>query len=307
MALVVVLGVVLWAGLTPLTRLHVSVWAIILAWLELVLLLGRHPKLSTYIMMFKTVSENFIKFIFLYSFLIIAFSIAFHLLFRTDTHFNTYWRSLLKTVVMSTGEMEYTSLEFSRAAYSGHIAFFGFLFLIALVLMNLLNGLAVSDTAAIQADAELHSLVARAALIYYIESVFLGSGGGFCGGGGLCGRRCSIGGDSHGKPSCGSRLKLWLAHRTLLFPRCLKNKQLSVCPNKDKTRFTGCACHDFRVDEKIVESAQALLTRGERADADRMEMLERKLDRVTQLLLQMTQNGGAELTGAANDSGIEGK
>ncbi|XP_037074416.1 transient receptor potential cation channel protein painless-like [Pollicipes pollicipes] len=175
LALIVLLAVVLLDGhMSQLTRLHVAVWAIILAWLEFVLLLGRHPKLSTYIMMFKTVSENFIKFIFLYSFLIIAFSISFNLLFRTDEHFNTYWKALLKTVVMSTGEMEYTSLEFSRSAYSGHIAFFGFLFLIALVLMNLLNGLAVSDTAAIQADAELHSLISRVSLIHYIESVFLG-------------------------------------------------------------------------------------------------------------------------------------
>ncbi|KAF0313638.1 Transient receptor potential cation channel protein painless [Amphibalanus amphitrite] len=272
--LIVLLAVMLVGSMSQLTRLHIAVWVIILAWLEFVLLLGRHPKLSTYIMMFKTVSENFIKFIFLYSFLIIAFSIAFNLLFRTDEHFNTYWRALLKTVVMSTGEMEYTSLEFTRSAYSGHIAFFGFLFLIALVLMNLLNGLAVSDTAAIQADAELYSLIARVSLIHYTEAAVIGSAAAT--GGGCCGGKAAS--------ACLERARHWLAHRVLLFPRCAKGRRMTERPNADRSRLSCCQSHTFGIDKKVVEAAHALLARGEHVLDDRMAAMERKLDVLMKLV-----------------------
>ena len=280
--LIVLLAPMLAGGsMSRLTRLHIAVWVIILAWLEFVLLLGRHPKLSTYIMMFKTVSENFIKFIFLYSFLIIAFSIAFNLLFRTDEHFNTYWRALLKTVVMSTGEMEYTSLEFTRSAYSGHIAFFGFLFLIALVLMNLLNGLAVSDTAAIQADAELYSLIARVSLIHYTEAAVLGAGG--AAGGGCCEGKTAA--------ACLDSARHWLAHRVLLFPRSAKGRCMTVRPNADRSRldWTDSAgqSHSFSVDKKVVEAAHVLLTRGEHVLDDRMAAMERKLDDLVKMMQEM--------------------
>ena len=49
-----------------------------------------------------------------------------------------------------------------------------FVFLIVVVLMNLLNGLAVSDTGMIREKAEVVSAISRVETISYIESLLLG-------------------------------------------------------------------------------------------------------------------------------------
>lgn len=93
-----------------------------------------------------------------------------------------------------------------------------FVFLIAIVLFNLLNGLAVSDTAEILCKAELVGLISRIRLIAYIEDVAVGK---------TC-RRCFC---NSGKSS----LLRWnpfsfLAKRILLFPHYLRDGRISVKP-----------------------------------------------------------------------------
>ncbi|CAG2060697.1 unnamed protein product, partial [Timema podura] len=136
-------------------RQHISAIAILLSWAELVLLIGRHPLLSTNIEMLKRVSWNFLKFLAWYSILIVAFALSFYTLFRgcqssdcgddDENFFLNPGMSVLKTVVMLT------------------------------VLFNLLNGLAVSDTQAIKDDAEIVGYVSRVQLIYYFETILLGN------------------------------------------------------------------------------------------------------------------------------------
>lgn len=52
--------------------------------------------------------------------------------------------ALIKTLVMLTGEFEFGNLEIHQT--SNYIIFVLFVFLITIVLFNLLNALAVSDT-----------------------------------------------------------------------------------------------------------------------------------------------------------------
>lgn len=52
--------------------------------------------------------------------------------------------AIIKTLVMLTGEFEFGNLEIHEA--SNYIIFVLFVFLITIVLFNLLNALAVSDT-----------------------------------------------------------------------------------------------------------------------------------------------------------------
>ncbi|XP_014258527.1 transient receptor potential cation channel protein painless [Cimex lectularius] len=152
---------------------QVSATGILLSWAELVLLIGRHPALSTNIEMFKTVSWNFLKFLAWYSILIIAFALSFHSLFRDiaedDNSFDDPGVSIFKTVVMLTGEFDTGSIPFIHYPVTSHLLFVLFVFLIAIVLFNLLNGLAVSDTQVIKSDAELVSYISRVKLISYIE------------------------------------------------------------------------------------------------------------------------------------------
>ncbi|XP_013185825.2 transient receptor potential cation channel protein painless [Amyelois transitella] len=177
------------------TKQQLSAVAILLSSAELVLLIGQFPTLSTNIVMLKTVSWNFFKFLLWYCILIIAFALSFYTLFRQEIKedqiapnpndtgkdeeeedfFEDPGRSLFKTIVMLTGEFDAGSIKFSTFPVTSHIIFIVFVFMIPIVLFNLLNGLAVSDTQAIRADAELVGHISRIKLISYFESVLLGN------------------------------------------------------------------------------------------------------------------------------------
>lgn len=150
--------------------------AILASWMELILLIGRHPLLSTNIEMFKTVTINFLKFLAWYSILILAFAFSFYILFKDgtsqgDIFFRDPAMSIFKSVIMLTGEFDAGSIPFGSELSASHLLFVLFIFLIAIVLFNLLNGLAVSDTQAIRADAELVGHVSRVKLISYVERI----------------------------------------------------------------------------------------------------------------------------------------
>lgn len=173
-------------------KVSLSALGIMLSWFEFVLLIGRYPALSTKLEMLMTVSWNFLAFLAWYSFLIAAFAISFYLLFgihdcsdggkdvcmnKTNENDDDFFRnpgiSFFKTVIMLTGEFDASSIPFDERPGISHILFVAFVFLIAIVLFNLLNGLAVSDIKEIQSDAELVSYISRVKLISYIETLVL--------------------------------------------------------------------------------------------------------------------------------------
>ena len=71
-----------------------------------------------------------------------------------DTAFGNIGYSLVKTIVMFIGEMDYTDLEFEH--WLGYVIFVLFAFLLVIVLMNILNGLAVSDINKIQDEVDTY-------------------------------------------------------------------------------------------------------------------------------------------------------
>ena len=62
--------------------------------------------------------------------------------------FDTLGLSVVKTFTMFVGELEFGDLPIETSV--GYLFFLAFIFLIVVVLMNLLNGLAVSDTGLIR-------------------------------------------------------------------------------------------------------------------------------------------------------------
>ncbi len=156
--------------------------AIVLSWAELITLIGKHPKLTRYniyVVMFYKVLTSFCYFLLWYAFFIVAFGLAFHIMLYDDNpgeddykFFNKPWLSLVKTSTMFVGELEFADLPFGTAV--GYGFFLVFVFLIVVVLMNLLNGLAVSDTGMIQEQAEIITYISRVETISYTESVLLG-------------------------------------------------------------------------------------------------------------------------------------
>lgn len=284
------------------TKQQLSAIAILLSSAELVLLIGQFPTLSTNIVMLKTVSWNFFKFLLWYCILIIAFALCFYTLFRTteneenskapdpnkdtmgdeeEEFFEDPGRSLFKTIVMLTGEFDAGSIKFSTFPVTSHIIFIVFVFMIPIVLFNLLNGLAVSDTQEIRADAELVGHISRIKLISYFESVLIGNS------------------SAYAKPSRGlSWLPLWIqnlniikqsmicikpfAKRISLFPHFLPKYRIIVKPNQSNkieiphpeplgkfgeesdVENNGCClerCQNYRLDRKIVKNAKMVISK----------------------------------------------
>jgi ankyrin repeat protein len=136
-----------------LMRRHLAAIVILFTWTETLVLVGRHPKLSANITMLTTVVSTFFFFLLWYGIIIVAFGIAFYIMFHEDhaggtpkedyPFFDGVWISLLKTSAMFVGELEFSDIPFTSNVVS-YLIFLAFIFLITIVLANLLNGLAVS-------------------------------------------------------------------------------------------------------------------------------------------------------------------
>lgn len=77
--------------------------------------------------------------------------------------------AVIKTLVMLTGEFEFGNLEIHQT--SNYIIFVLFVFLITIVLFNLLNALAVSDTQIIKAEGQLTDLIQRISVLNKYERI----------------------------------------------------------------------------------------------------------------------------------------
>ncbi|XP_062539389.1 transient receptor potential cation channel protein painless-like [Armigeres subalbatus] len=138
--------------------------------LQLTVLIGSLPfnTLSTYMHMFKTVSVNFMKSFLLFIPLLGAFTYSFFLSYNDRTiprnatneevpfnTFSSFSDAALKTLVMTTGEYEAAGVDFSGGKI---VLFVLFIFFAPIVVLNLINGLAVSDITSIKEESELISL-----------------------------------------------------------------------------------------------------------------------------------------------------
>lgn len=177
-----------------LIRKHFSVFGILLAAFSLIFWMGYHPKMSTHVAMLQRVAYNFFKILLCYCILIMAFGISFYILFheyrfitlrKNDTEiviandtvedegsfFINPGTAIFKTFVMMTGEYETSEFKFHKSEVSSYIIFLLFVFMISLILMNLLTGVAVTDTETIQNEAEIVGHISTIRFIRFIEVV----------------------------------------------------------------------------------------------------------------------------------------
>lgn len=193
--LVVIVILILFDVCTEDWRKTFAATSILLIAIEVFLLAGSLPfwSFSTHYVMLKTVTWTFLKSLSLYAIILLAFSLSFFTLLHEpdngnaanskretskdegedDGDFNKFSNlglSLMKTLVMSTGEFDVASINFEKNAFS-YFVFITFLFLVSIVLLNLLNGLAVSDTQAIKSEAELTNLIRRSQVLARYDGV----------------------------------------------------------------------------------------------------------------------------------------
>lgn len=143
------------------------------AW-KLVTLISQHRDMSTGFEIFRTISINYVRLLFPFIFLIGAFVLAFHMLFKDNANFSDLMHSSFKTIIMLTGEFDSNDIPFASHPIWSHIVFVMFVFFIVIVLLNLLNGLAVSDTTEILNKAELNKLISWIRVVANIEDLAIG-------------------------------------------------------------------------------------------------------------------------------------
>ncbi|CAK1583592.1 unnamed protein product, partial [Parnassius mnemosyne] len=159
----------------------VAAVTVFFCWLELMMIIGRFPTFGLYVQMFTTVTVNFATFLLAYSCLLIAFGLAFSVLFSNYPAFHLP-AGLVKTVMMMSGELEYEDIFYDNGTaskiqypFTAHGMFLIFVLLVTVILTNLLVGLAVSDIQALQESAGLDRLVRQTQLVAHLESMLFSS------------------------------------------------------------------------------------------------------------------------------------
>lgn len=147
------------------TQRVIAVFTMLIISIELCILVGSLPVLSisTHMLMLDAVCRSFLKSFALYFIFVITFGLCFYILIgkaettpsdkptdnseETNGNFNKFSNPLaaiIKTIVMLTGEFDAGDIEFD--SFYSYLLFLLYVLLMSIVLFNLLNGLAVSDT-----------------------------------------------------------------------------------------------------------------------------------------------------------------
>ncbi|XP_068201399.1 transient receptor potential channel pyrexia-like isoform X2 [Palaemon carinicauda] len=236
-------------------KMDLAAWLVIFSLLEFIFHLGQRRLCAVYITMFKAVAWNFLKFICLFFLFILAFSFSFYLMFQASEDFKTFPESLLKTIIMTTGEMEYSDLPLSSFPVTTHFLMVLFVFLILLVIVNLLNGLAISDIQAIQHRSEVISIMSHVDRMTQLEKAF------------------SV--DSSHNPF--RKIFTCLFSDTLIMKSkngCLPNAHLVVYisqndfmykyKTKDSIRSSICECHKYKLEDCHINALRGVVMEKKR-------------------------------------------
>ncbi|CAB3384982.1 Hypothetical predicted protein, partial [Cloeon dipterum] len=80
---------------------------VLLAWTELLLMIGRFPTWGNYALMFYTVLRNVLKVMLTFVSIVIGFTLSFYVQFHDEDIFSGPVKTFVKTIVMMAGEFEY--------------------------------------------------------------------------------------------------------------------------------------------------------------------------------------------------------
>ena len=139
-----------------------------MTWLNLLSLIRKMPFFGIYVVMFADVFRTFLQVSGVVLLFLISFSLGFYALLENQPYFTDWGLSLIKTFVMSIGELEYDNLFFdnihNNAMFMVHyewttrMFFVAFVVIMPIIIMNLLVGLAVDDIKTVQENAILKRL-----------------------------------------------------------------------------------------------------------------------------------------------------
>ncbi|XP_014616893.1 PREDICTED: transient receptor potential channel pyrexia-like isoform X1 [Polistes canadensis] len=163
---------------TPEFVLHLISIAILLGWIQMMLLIGRFPIWGYYALMFSTVLSNILKVLLAFICMVFGFALSFTVLFYENEQFHDCWRAIVKTTVMMMGEYDYENLfpyntksDKSFLGFTSRVIFLGFVILVSMVLMNLMIGLAVNDIQGLQKMGHIRQLLKQAEFVAHLEKL----------------------------------------------------------------------------------------------------------------------------------------
>ncbi|XP_077989290.1 transient receptor potential cation channel subfamily A member 1-like [Glandiceps talaboti] len=163
---------------------YCGVFAMFFAWLDLIIFIRKLAYVGIYVVMFIDVFKTFCRFSIILTLFLMAFALSFYALLMNQPTFSSPGYALMKTFVMMTGEFGYDEI-FHATTYLDeiernedvfaemiwyealtYIMFTIFLVIAAILIMNLLVGLAVDDIKGVQELAVLkkHALQVELAL-----------------------------------------------------------------------------------------------------------------------------------------------
>lgn len=150
--------------------------AILGSWLNLLMFIRQMPKYGLYVLMFTHVLTTFMEFVVVLFIFICAFSFTFIMLLGNKIPFHNIPKSIVTTLVMMIGEMDYgdkllghisedasgETPEFTNDMFFSSnvimIVYSAFCILMSIIVMNLMTGLAVDDIDQIRQTSEVKKL-----------------------------------------------------------------------------------------------------------------------------------------------------
>merc|ERR1719430_531407 len=201
--------------------------------------------------------------------------------------FNDPFLTFVKTCTMFIGELEFSDIPIdlkSPLMPVSYTFFLAFVFLIVVVLMNLLNGLAVSDTGIIQEKAEIVAYLSRVETISYAESLLLGDPFDFLSNVPTLKWMMNIPSLSCCRHIYKNKVARRLFQRVtgaqgiLLFYNFLPDKHLTIKPN---SKTYSCLKVE-KVGDEIVDAAKSIILRKQKEDVTTNQDVEERNKEIDQ-------------------------
>eukprot|EP00057_Strongylocentrotus_purpuratus_P015615 XP_011670089.1 PREDICTED: transient receptor potential cation channel subfamily A member 1 homolog [Strongylocentrotus purpuratus] len=169
--------------------------AIFLAWINLALYVRQTSTLGIYVIMFEDVLFSTVKFLAVILLFLIAFALAFNTLLLNQTDFHSFGDSFLRTIAMTTGELDFSRI-FHSQNYLGtenvsteedyvltsvfsdlitSVMFVVFAIVMPIIAMNLLIGVAVEDIHGIRQKATFYYMKLKVDRVISAENMALGT------------------------------------------------------------------------------------------------------------------------------------
>ncbi|CAL1283118.1 unnamed protein product [Larinioides sclopetarius] len=164
------------SGIRQVWQWELGSLSIFSAWMVLLMFISKFPFLGIYVIMFFQILSTFVNFSFVFFLFVVAFALGFFSLLQNQNPFESPGEAIIKTGVMMIGEIEFDAIfndpenkvYFTGPAYT---LFILFLLIMAVIIMNLLVGLAVDDIKGVQEKAELKRLAMKVELVLTVERI----------------------------------------------------------------------------------------------------------------------------------------